>query len=263
MKPAAALVAALSLAACSSGSVVTRGEGLTLTAAAAPGLAGRYRIAVGAIVDKTTSGDGSQTQQLAAMNADRAEIAQLQPTAITDGIRDMLITELFGVGRFIVLERAALDDVITEQEFAASARAGDKTRIPKGQLEGAELIVVGALTAFDAGVSGGALPVPVPLGDKGDFGIAHIRFKRGYVALDVRVIDARTGRVLSVATATGRNSRFGFDFDVFSFGAHHSVHLPGVLTYFSNTPVEKALQEMVILAVRHVAERVPAVSAAP
>ena len=99
--------------------------------------------------------------------------------------------------------------------------------------------------------------------DKGDFGIAHIRFKRGYVALDVRVIDARTGRVLSVATATGRNSRFGFDFDVFSFGAHHSVHLPGVLTYFSNTPVEKALQEMVILAVRHVAERVPAVPAAP
>ena len=113
-----------------------------------------------------------------------------------------------------------------------------------------------AVTAFDAGVGGGALPIPLPLGDRGDFGIMHLRFKRGYVAMDLRVVDARSGRVLSSVAVNGTNSRFGMDFNVHLAGSHHRVKLPKVLTYFANTPVEQALQEMVTAAVAHVAGRV-------
>ena len=255
---AAAVAVALLLGACAAGTVVTRGGGASLQAAQAePALGGRYRIAVAAIVDKTDAQkDESFGRQLDALNSGRVPAESLTREAVLHGIRDMLVTDLFVQDRFIVIERAALDEVIAEQEFSADARAGEATRIPAKQLEGAELIVLGAVTAFDAGISGGALPIPVPLGDRGDFGVMHLRFKRGYIAMDLRVVDARTGRVLSSVAVNGRNSRFGMDFNVSLAGPHHRVRLPGVLSYFQNTPVEKALQEMVTAAVDHIAERV-------
>ena len=248
------------LHACSSGSVVTRGGGASIAAAQAqPAVGGKYRVMVGAIIDKTDPlKDQSLTQQLQEINAGRSDVAQLQPDAILRGVQDLLVTELFSVNNFVVLERAALNEVVSEQEFSSSARAGDQTRIPKGGLEGAELIVVGALTAFDAGASGGALPLPIPLGNRGDFGVLKLAFARGYVAMDLRVIDARTARVLSSVAVTGRNTRFGLDFGVFLNRGNGSIRLPGALTYFNNTPVEKALQEMVTAAVTHIVQRTPA-----
>lgn len=249
----------LLLAACSSGAVVTRGEGESLSAAQAePENGGKYRVMVAAVIDKTDpASDTSLERQLNAINAGRADGGALSAVSVTHGVQDMLVTELFSQGRFIVLERAALNYVMTEQEFSQSARAGDATRIPMAQLEGADLIVLCAITAFDAGVSGGALPIPVPLGDHGDFGVMRLRFKRGYVAMDLRVVDARTGRVLSSVAVEGRNRRFGFDFDVHLRNGYTRIDLPSALTYFQNTPVEQALQQMVTAAVSHVAERAP------
>jgi curli biogenesis system outer membrane secretion channel CsgG len=251
--------AVLLLGACgATGTVVTRGGGAPLEAALSdPALGGRYRVVVAAIIDKTEPDrEQSFDRQLGPLNKDRPEEERVTREAILGGIRDMIVTELFVQDRFIVLEREGLDAVTAEQEFANSAKAGDATRIPADQLEGAELIVLGAVTAFDAGISGGALPIPIPLGDRGDFGIMHLRFKRGYVAMDLRVVDARSGRVLSSVAVSGRNSRFGMDFNVHLTGKHHRVKLPQVLTYFANTPVEQALQEMVTAAVSHVAQRV-------
>ncbi len=247
------------LEACASGSVVTRGGGATIAQAQAqPAIGGKYRVAVGAIIDKTDPlKEQSLERQLRQVNAGRSDIAQLQPEAILRGVQDMLVTELFSVNNFVVLERAALNDVVTEQEFSRSARAGDATRIPQGELEGAELIVVGTLTAFDAGAGGGALPLPIPLGNRGDFGVLNIALARGYVAMDLRVIDARTARVLSSVAVQGRNTRFGLNFSAFLNSGHSTIKLPGVLTYFNNTPVEKALQEMVMAAVTHIVQRTP------
>jgi len=255
---AAAAAVALLLGGCTAGTVVTRGGGASLqTAQAEPALGGRYRVMVAAIIDKTDpQKKESFGQQLEALNSGRAETERLTREAVLHGIQDMLVTDLFVQDRFVVLERDALNEVITEQEFSADARAGEATRIPAKELEGAELIVLGAVTAFDAGISGGALPIPVPLGDRGDFGVMHLRFKRGYIAMDLRVVDARTGRVLSSVAVNGRNSRFGMDFNLHLRSRHRYVKLPGVLRYFQNTPVEKALQEMVTAAVDHIAERV-------
>jgi curli biogenesis system outer membrane secretion channel CsgG len=258
LRAAAGAAVLVLLGACASGSVVTRGGGTSLEAALSdPALGGRYRVVVAAIIDKTEDGkEQSFARQLDVMNKDRREGELVTREAILGGIRDMIVTELFVQDRFIVLERDDLDAVIAEQEFSASARAGDATRIPAKQLEGAELVVLGAVTAYDAGIAGGALPIPIPLGDRGDYGVMHLRFKRGYVAMDLRVVDARSGRVLSSVAVNGRNSRFGMDFNVTLTGKHHHVKLPGVLTYFKNTPVEEALQEMVVAAVGHIAGRV-------
>ncbi len=256
---APALLLCALLGACSSNSVVTRGGGASLQAAQSEStLGGKYRIAVGRIIDKSGSGsERSIATQIERINEGRAGGETMTEDSILLGVQDMLVTELFGSDRFIVLERDGLDKVITEQEFSRSVRVGDATAIPPRQLEGAELIVLGAITAFDAGVEGGALPIPIPLGNRGDFGVLKLAFSRGYVAMDLRVVDARTGRVLSSVAVEGRNSRFGMDFGVHLRGRNHRLDLPGALTYFQNTPVEKALQEMTIIAVEHITQRIP------
>lgn len=268
------LALALALGGCASGSRVTRGEGQSIAAAIAePADGDKYRIVVGAIIDKTR-GKYSLENQLGKMNALRQDHQTLAPESITLGVRDMLTTELFGRQRFIVLERAALDSVIAEQEFAHSARAGDATRIPLGELEGAELMVLGAITSFDAGVSGGSVPIPFKFGDD-DLGVMNLAYARGKVVMDLRIIDVRSGRVVSSVAVEGTNSRFGVDVDAYiRTGSGWRIDLPSALNYFQNTPVEKALQEMVTAAVGHIVKRtlrepgpgpeaVPAVDAPP
>lgn len=247
--------AALVLSACSSTAAVTRGGGAGI--ATAQVVKTLPRITVGGIIDKTgPAADQSLTHQLVLINGRRQSMQdEMTVSAVTRGLRDMLTTELFGSGKFTVLERDALKDVLVEQEFSQSAGADAKTRIPLGQLEGAQLLVVGAITAFDAGLDGGSLPIPVPLSRNGDFGILQLSGKRGYVAMDLRVIDVKTGRVLSSAAVEGRNWRVGFDLTGFFRVGHGSIALPGLLKYFNNTPVEAALQKMVTAAVERIAEQ--------
>lgn len=266
-RAAGALLALLVLAGCAStGARVTRGDGPSLVAAQAESaLGGKYRIAVAPIIDKSGTGKRSITHQIERLSEDGNFAGHLTQDAITGGLHDMLVTELFQSDRFIVLERGDLDAVMVEQEFSQSTRAGEATRLPLGQLEGAELIVLGAITAFDPGISGAALPIPFKFGDN-DIGILNVAYSRGRVVMDLRVVDARTGRVLSSVAVEGTNSRMGVDVDAYVFTNGWRIDLPSVMNAFKNTPVERALQEMVQLAVQHIAGRVPkpeAAAAAP
>lgn len=239
---------ALLLAGCASSAQVSRGGGDSIRAMQTLSAQARPRIAVGAIIDKSNGA-------LSAEISRASSYGELTPaSAVTQSLRDMLTTELFGSGQFIVIERDALDAVISEQEFSQSAQAGAATRIPKAQLEGADLIVLGAITAFDSGNSGGAIPIPIPLSERGDFGILNLSAKRGHVAMDLRVIDVRTGRVLQSTAVEGRNWKVGFDFTGFFRAGRSSIRLPGLLGLFSNTPVEEALQKMVAAATAKIAE---------
>lgn len=74
--------------------------------------------------------------------------------AIGDGMADMLATALFHTNRFIVLERQTLADVLKEQDLAAAGRIKKGTEAPIGEIEGAELLVTGAVTEFEPGQSG-------------------------------------------------------------------------------------------------------------
>lgn len=271
---AATVVAACTLLACT-GSKVVRGDGQTIEQARTERYDGpKYRIAVGNIIDKTDPlKEESVARQISALNAKRPADQQLEASGITAGIRDLLVTELFNSSQFIVLERDALNTAIVEQEFSQSARVGDATRIPRGELEGAELLVVGALTAFDAGLSGAAIPIPIPLGKNfSSFGVMSLSFKRGFAALDLRIIDAATGRIVASTAVEGRNTSYGFDLQGVYGSGFGYVPLPGVLGAFSKTPVEAALQKMVTAAIGRIAEQkpsktlpapVPATTAAP
>lgn len=244
----------LALGGCASSTVVSRGGGVGLEEALAEPADGKYRIAVATVIDKTGERRRSIQNQLHLMNIERHELARLEPEAVTEGVRDMLVTELFGSQRFIVLDRAALDQITVEQEFQQTARVGDSTRVPLGELEGAELLVLAAITSFDAGTERKRLLIPFMF-DQDDLGVLDLGYAKGQVVMDLRVIDVRTGRVVSSVAVRGTNGSMDAAVDVVLNNGSFDIALPRVLNAFQNTPVEKALQAMVTAAVDHIAAR--------
>ncbi|MFA5940967.1 MAG: CsgG/HfaB family protein [Sinimarinibacterium sp.] len=251
MRFTALLASALLLAACAPSAQVSRGGGAGIEAARSLDARARLRIAVAAIVDRTGAKE-SLADAVEATNRRLSADALLTPQDLLSGVRDLLTTELFVADQFIVIERAALEDVLAEQAF--EVETGAAVDLPPATLEGADLIVVGAVTAIDPGVEGGALPIPIPLGRDVGFGILNVRAARGYIAMDLRVIDARTARVLNATSVEGHNWRFGADFAGFFAVGHDVIKIPGILRAFGNTPMEAALQQMVTAAVARIGE---------
>jgi curli biogenesis system outer membrane secretion channel CsgG len=257
------LLAAVLLAGCAPTAEVTKGGGATISQAQAEAYDGpKARITVGRIIDKTGADKStSLSYQLGVLRRRSGNGGAFDPQNVTSGIRDLLTTALFNSNRFIVLERENITDALVEQEFSASGRVGEASRIPTGQVEGAELLVVGALTGFDAGAAGGGgFPIPIPLNRNGDMAILDVEFHKSHVAMDLRVIDVRTGRIVSTVSVEGSARKFGAGLSGFARTRYGGmVRVPTLLRGFTNTPVEKAISEMVDAAVTHVVEQTPAV----
>jgi curli biogenesis system outer membrane secretion channel CsgG len=133
---------------------------------------------------------------------------------------------------------------MAEQAF----NAGDSTLSSdmQQQLEGAQYLLLGAITAFDMGESGGvAFPVPVPLNDQGDIGVLDVEMRTAYLAMDLRMVEVATGRVVATTAVEGRARKFGMAMAGI-YGVHGGhIHLPGLLSIFNNTPMETATLKMV------------------
>lgn len=257
-------LAVLLLTGCATTAEVTKGGGASIGEAQAEKYDGpKARITVGAIVDKTGSADkkDSLRYQLNVLRRRSGSSESFQSENVVGGIRDLITTALFQSNRFIVLERGAISDVLVEQEFSASGKVGEASRIPIGQVEGAELLVVGALTGFDAAAAGGGgFPIPIPINRGRDFVVLDVEIRKSHVAMDLRVIDVRTGRIVSTVAVEGSARKFGAGLSGFARTRHGGmVRIPTVLRGFANTPVEKAISEMVDAAVTHVVEKTPPV----
>ena len=165
-----------------------------------------------------------------------------------DGFTEMLTTSLMKTNRFIVLERQALGDLVTEQDLAASGLMNKETAPKVGQLTGAQLIVRGAITEYQEDVEtkaqGGGVNVGGVMGAfgvrtgsrSGDRVLRSTRASGGsasskaHLAIDLRLINAETGQVVfseSIVGSAGDKSS-GFDFGIagVSFGQSKSVSEP-------------------------------------
>jgi curli biogenesis system outer membrane secretion channel CsgG len=253
---------ALLLAGCAPSATVTKGGGATIGEAQAEHYDGpKARIAVGTIVDKTSAAPlKSLSFQLSRITVSDSNSPVPDANGVLSGIRDMLTTALFQSNRYIVLERATLSDALVEQEFSTSGKVGEASRIPMGQIEGAELLVVGALTAFNPGIAGGVgFPVPIPLNKRGDMAILDVQMRKGFAALDLRVIDTRTARIVASVAVEGSSYKFGAAVSGIASTRSGSIRLPVILRGFTNTPAERAISEMVDAAVVNIVEKTPPV----
>ena len=151
---------------------------------------------------------------------------------IGNGMADMLADALFNTNRFIVLERAHLDEATAEQDLSNSSRFKKETAAPIGQLEGAQLLVRGTITAFEPNCKGGSIII--------------LSAKQACVTVNIRIIDAATGRVVNATTVDGTSANNGVGL-VFAGGT-----LPIGLGAFSKTPMEVAIRNCIEAAVNHI-----------
>jgi curli biogenesis system outer membrane secretion channel CsgG len=180
---------------------------------------------------------------------------------IGEGMAEMLSNALFSTNRYIVLERQALDDVLSEQDLGASGRVRHETAPSIGEIEGADLLILGTITEFEPGASGvgGESESPIPLPERvtkrlGDVfgGIkASGGFTKSHVALIVKVVDAKTGRRLASEQVEGKAT------DIEGMAGLGGGVLSGVFSGYSKTPMEKAIRIAINEAVKLIVAKTP------
>jgi curli biogenesis system outer membrane secretion channel CsgG len=161
---------------------------------------------------------------------------------IEERMTEMVITELMKTNRFIVVERGALDEVLSEQDLGESGRVRKETAAKVGEVLGAQVLVKGAVTEFiekESGGAGGIMLSGIGIGGKTN---------TGHVALDMRLIDSTTGQILQSHRAEGKIKSSGIGGIAFFKG----IAFGG--TSFKKTALGKATRVSVTDAVRFVVQ---------
>jgi len=126
---------------------------------------------------------------------------------IGQGIQAMLTQRVTQDGKFTVVERRKVNEVIHEQDFDASNRVKRGTGARIGQIKGADLTLMGDIVVFgrdDRRVGGGA--------GGGTFGAGAVvgGYKatgKAVVVLDYRIVDVETSEVVASGEARGESKR--------------------------------------------------------
>jgi curli biogenesis system outer membrane secretion channel CsgG len=156
---------------------------------------------------------------------------------IGDGLSEMLTSELFKTGRFIMVERAALADIVKEQELGQTGLIRGGTAAKVGELLGAQLLVAGAVTEFESQSSGGG-------GGVGYAGFnLRLQMSNAHVGIDIRLVDSSTGQILKSHNASGTAKTTGIGFGATVEGVQFGSDA------FQKTPLGEATREAIFKAV--------------
>jgi curli biogenesis system outer membrane secretion channel CsgG len=125
------------------------------------------------------------------------------------GITDMLVEKLVKDGKYSVIERKALDKILSEQNFSNSDRANPATAQKIGQILGVDAIIMGSITKFgrdDHSKSVGGLGI-----GRAGFGIGGVKRNeaKAVCAISARLVDTTTGEILAAVTGEGESKRSG------------------------------------------------------
>jgi curli biogenesis system outer membrane secretion channel CsgG len=204
----------------------------------------KARVAVYQFIDRTAKGGGSP-------------YAWYTPQ-IGSGMADMLNDALLQSNRFIVLDREALRDVLREQDLGRDGRVSQETVARVGQIEGAELLIKGAITEFEPGATGAG--GGIGLGGVCGWACAIVggvlsSVQQSHVAMIIQVVDARTSRILFSTTIEGKANDFNLGGFLGGFGGRFGA--AGGLGMWQKTPVEKAIRVAIAHAVKELSSKTP------
>ena len=111
-------------------------------------------VAAAASIPSSAQGAPPRRPRIAVMDFDYATV-QSSTSAIFGtnvdvgkGIADLLVTGLVKDGSYSIIERKALDKIMTEQNFSNSNRADPSSAAKLGKLLGVDAILVGSITEF-------------------------------------------------------------------------------------------------------------------
>ncbi len=169
-------------------------------------------------------------------------------------IGEMLSTALTNTDRFIVLaSQEETAELAEEIDLAQSDYVEDGRGPEKGLMEGADILVTGAITAFepDAGGGGGGIGGL----KKKAFGKVGMSTKTAEVIMDIKLIDIRTRRIIKATSIDAKSSKWKAD--MFGGGWTEDIALAGGLGVYSNEPMEKAIRTLLAKTVEEIIDETP------
>ena len=168
------------------------------------------------------------------------------------GLAAMMTNALSQSGQFIVLERTAISDVFAEQELTAAGLVRAESAAAPGQLIGAQILVVGHVTEFSEAEAGDSMSLGLAdLGSKSlGIGLAPSSVE-GVVGIDVRLIDATTGQIVSTFSvrAKKKSSSLGLRVSAKDLDFGQSSFQDSALGKAARKAINKATKQIVDAAV--------------
>jgi curli biogenesis system outer membrane secretion channel CsgG len=168
-----------------------------------------------------------------------------------EGMAEMTTTALVESGKFRVLERQQINDVLGEQDFGDTGRVDPSTAAKIGKIVGAQYLLYGTVNEFEYSKSG----------ETGGVRIAGVRVGAGqakaHIGMDVRVVDAVTGEIVFSTRSTANASRTGFKvgYSGSDFGANVGA--------FRKTPMGEATRKAIEDAIGKLSGQFGGEAAAP
>jgi curli biogenesis system outer membrane secretion channel CsgG len=161
---------------------------------------------------------------------------------IGSGIADMLVTSLVESDKYMVIERAELDEVMKEQALGMSGAVTPQSAAKVGQLLGVETIVTGSISEFgdkQKKVGGGLGSLGASLG---------LKKTTARVAVDIRMINVNTGEITMAKSAVGEDNSTGLDKVGFADIDFHNSDT------WNNTQLGKASRKAINECVEHIGD---------
>ncbi|MGD9487068.1 MAG: CsgG/HfaB family protein [Calditrichaceae bacterium] len=125
---------------------------------------------------------------------------------IGSGLSDMLVTALVESNKFMVIERAELDEILKEQGLGMSGAVTEQSAAKVGQLLGVELMITGSVSEFgtkENKVGGG-------LSKLSGFRLG-VEKNSARSVVDIRLVNTTTGEIITSKQAVGEESTTSLD----------------------------------------------------
>lgn len=172
------------------------------------------------------------------------------PAQLGTGIADMLVDKLLETGQFRLMERKALESVLTEQRIVAGATgAPDVLVASNANVLGAHYMVTGSVTRFgfeESNIGGFAANVAT-------MGMLGYKKHRTDVKLTARVVNTATGEIVASVNAEGVSNKGG-GIRVFGMGGSGG----GGGSFDKKNFKESAIGQATERAVNHLVEKLVA-----
>ena len=127
-------------------------------------------------------------------------------STIGTGLTDLFINELMRTGKYRLVEREGLDDLLDEVDLGQSDYSDRRSAVPKGRFIGPEYLLIGKVTAFaekqkslEASGFGGVIA-----------GLGGLRKYEAYVRIDFRIVDSKTREVIYSGFCEGLDETGGY-----------------------------------------------------
>jgi curli biogenesis system outer membrane secretion channel CsgG len=165
------------------------------------------------------------------------------------GLGAMLTTALIESNRFIVIERAQLQKTLSEQELKGNKLTNQSTGPQLGKLIGVQFLIFGSVTEFGADDKGGGMSFGLSGGAIGSLlsGAFSRQSTSGTVAMDFRIVDTTTGRVLQSYRVKEVIDNSSWDVSLGYKGVSMGTN------QFMKTPLGQAARVVITRAVRRIA----------